>query len=46
MLEWLEVGSMSAMTRLMYGYRTEPLNSNRKALKQECCLTPIAGSST
>jgi len=37
---------MSGITGLMYEYRTEPMNSDGDALKQECHLACIAGSGT
>ena len=47
MLEWLEVRlDVGDDKRLMYKCRIETLNSDRDALKQECCLACIAGSGT
>ena len=47
MLEWLEVRlDIGYDKRLMYEYRTEPLNSGGDALKQECRLVRIVCSGT
>jgi len=47
MLEWLEVPlDVGDDKRLMYKCHIKALNSDRDALKQECCLACIAGSGT
>jgi len=47
MLEWLEVRlDVGDDQRLMYKCHIETLNSDRDALKQECCLARIADSGT
>jgi len=47
MLEWLEVRlDVGDDKKLICGYRTEPLNSDVAALKQECRLARIASSGT